>query len=47
MWLTCCSLHNYLLNIDGMSVQLQEGISSDWKEHRRDQDGHEGQQDLV
>ena len=30
IWLTCCSLHNYLLDADGLTGQWTEGEESDW-----------------
>ncbi len=31
IWLTCCALHNWLLDIDGLDGQWEEGIpTSDW-----------------
>ncbi len=31
IWLTCCALHNWLLNIDGISEQWNDGVLvSDW-----------------
>ncbi|CAB9517844.1 Plant transposon protein [Seminavis robusta] len=30
-WLTCCALHNWLLDIDGLSSEWQKGIRSDWE----------------
>jgi hypothetical protein len=31
IWLTCCALHNMLLNIDGLDKQWQAGVPSDWE----------------
>jgi len=31
IWLTCCALHNMLLNIDGLDKQWEEGVASDWE----------------
>jgi hypothetical protein len=31
IFLTCCSLHNWLLFIDGLDDQWQEGVSSEWE----------------
>ena len=30
IWLTCCALHNWLLDEDGLNQQWEEGIPSDW-----------------
>ena len=30
MWLTCCALHNMLLEIDGLHLNWKNGMSSDW-----------------
>ena len=31
IWLTCCALHNWLLNIDGISSQWKDGVLvSNW-----------------
>jgi hypothetical protein len=40
IWLTCCALHNWLLDIDGLSDQWNDGVLvSDW-------DGELGQMDF-
>ena len=31
LWLTCCALHNMLLEIDGLSKKWEEGVSSYWE----------------
>lgn len=31
IWLTCCALHNMLLEVDGLDLQWQEGVRSDWE----------------
>ena len=31
IFLTCCALHNWLLEIDGLDVQWREGAASDWE----------------
>ncbi|CAB9523595.1 Plant transposon protein [Seminavis robusta] len=31
IWLTCCALHNWLLDIDGLSSEWQNGVQSDWE----------------
>jgi hypothetical protein len=30
-WKTCCALHNWLLEIDGLDEKWIEGVSSDWE----------------
>jgi len=32
IWLTCCALHNWLLDIDGLDKEWMEGMTagSDW-----------------
>jgi DDE superfamily endonuclease len=32
IWLTCCALHNMLLDIDGLDCQWDNGIPTDWEE---------------
>ena len=31
MWLTCCSLHNMLLEVDGLDKNWENGVRSDWE----------------
>ena len=31
VWLTCCALHNLLLEVDGLDKEWEHGISSDWE----------------
>ena len=31
VWKTCCALHNWLLEIDGLDNQWEAGIPSDWE----------------
>ena len=31
IWFTCCALHNMLLDVDGLSKQWKEGVSSDYE----------------
>lgn len=31
IWLTCCALHNMLLEIDGLNEQWEDGAPSDWE----------------
>ena len=41
MWLTCCALHNFLLEADGLHEQWQSGVPSDYEtslgQSRRDE----------
>ena len=34
IWLTCCALHNLLLDVDGLSVGWQHGVPSHWESQR-------------
>ena len=40
IWLTCCALHNWLLEIDGLDTRWEEGVPSEWEgelgEHEHD-----------
>lgn len=40
IWLTCCALHNWLLDIDGLSEEWKEGVPviSDWEGPLADMD---------
>ena len=31
IWLTCCALHNMLLEIDGLATKWTDGVQSDWQ----------------
>ena len=31
VWLTCCALHNMLLEVDGLSNQWKSGVPSNWE----------------
>ena len=31
IWLTCCALHNYLLEADGLSSEWERGVASDYE----------------
>ena len=31
VFLTCCALHNWLLTIDGLDKQWENGVTSDWE----------------
>jgi hypothetical protein len=31
IWLTCCALHNFLLEEDGLDEQWKNGVPSDWE----------------
>ena len=32
IWKTCCALHNWLLEVDGLDDKWMDGIPSDWEE---------------
>jgi len=31
IWKTCCAMHNWLLDIDGLSKNWENGMPSDWE----------------
>jgi hypothetical protein len=31
LWLTCCALHNYLLEVDGLDKDWMHGMASEWE----------------
>ena len=31
IWKTCCALHNWLLDIDGLDLKWENGVRSDWE----------------
>ena len=31
IWLTCCALHNWLLQADGLDVRWEQGTQGDWE----------------
>lgn len=31
IWFTCCALHNWLLEVDGLDAQWTQGVRSDWE----------------
>ena len=31
IWMTCCALHNWLLEVDGLDDEWQGGVRSDWE----------------
>jgi len=31
IWLTCCALHNWLLVVDGLDKDWEQGVQSDWQ----------------
>lgn len=31
IWFTCCALHNWLLEIDGLDSRWTEGVQGDWE----------------
>ena len=33
MWLTCCALHNILLDVDGLDKNWDKGVMSDWQQN--------------
>jgi hypothetical protein len=43
IWCTCCALHNWLLEVDGLDVRWERGVPSHWQgedgQHRDDEDG--------
>ena len=39
IFMTCCALHNWLLNEDGLDKAWEDGVPSDWE-------GHLGLQDI-
>ena len=39
MWLTCCALHNLLLDIDGLDKDWDNGIPSCWEEMNKNYNG--------
>ena len=41
IWLTCCALHNMLLDVDGLAERRQEGVCSDWEGEMGEFDRHE------
>ena len=47
MWLTCCALHNLLLNIDGLDKNWESGVRSDWEMMNTRASGVTGQFNLV
>ncbi len=34
IWLTCCALHNLLIDVDGLSVDWENGVPSHWEGER-------------
>ena len=41
VWLTCCALHNFLLDVDGMEIGWESGALSPWETEM----GHHNQHD--
>jgi hypothetical protein len=37
-FLTCCALHNWLLEVDGLDERWQDGVASDWEVSNEDTD---------
>jgi hypothetical protein len=31
VWKTCCALHNWLLEVDGLNERWENGVSTDWE----------------
>jgi hypothetical protein len=31
VWFTCCALHNWLLEVDGLDERWESGMQSDWE----------------
>ena len=31
VWLTCCALHNWLLEVDGLAKGWENGVKSNWE----------------
>jgi hypothetical protein len=31
VWFTCCALHNWLLEVDGLDKRWESGVASDWE----------------
>ena len=38
IFLTCCALHNWLLEVDGLDERWQDGVASDWEVSNEDTD---------
>ena len=38
VWLTCCALYNYLLDVDGLDVQWDDGVLCDIKDGNNTKD---------
>jgi Plant transposon protein len=43
IWFTCCALHNYLLEVDGLHKQWARGVSSDYEREM----GHHDNVEIV
>ena len=43
VWLTCCALHNLLLEVDGLHTRWEHGIRSDWEGELGDNESEEVQ----
>ena len=41
VWLTCCALHNLLLEVDGLDARWEHGVPSDWEGELGDNDAEE------
>ena len=44
IWLTCCALHNLLLDHDGLDENWHQGVSSDWEREEGTLDPHDTEQ---
>ena len=38
IWMTCCALHNWLLEVDGLDEKWESGVPSEWEGELGDQD---------
>ena len=48
LWLTCCALHNMLLNVDGLDSNWENGGKSDWEMFQMTYErNHSGQQFAI
>jgi hypothetical protein len=44
IWKTCCALHNWLLEVDGLDAQWSDGVPSDWENELGEHDIEDIQQ---
>ena len=48
IWFTCCALHNWLLNIDGLTGEWRDGVPvSDWEGSMGEHDDDSPMSDRV